>query len=1158
MGRFACGLFLGLGVQVLLAQSSGVIHGIVVDPQGAVIAGAKVSAIDEDKAIVVRETTTGTDGAFRLLPLLRGTYKVRIEMSAFKVYERSGLVLDPNQIMNLGEIVMQVGGVTEAVTVTAAAPVIETSTGQKSYVISAEEVNELSVNGRDFTSLMKNLPGVTTSDESDFSLSFNSTTGFNVNGLRNTMNNVMLDGAINTDVGANDGQYTAPSLDSVGEFKVQTSVFAAEHGRNAGVLLQATTKSGTKQFRGTLYEFFRNDALDANRFFNNLAGLPTPPVRFNQFGGNLGGPIYWPNFSTRKQPRLFFFVNLEATRGSRPVPGQTNYVDTWHPDLLQGDFRRLLRFNAAGQPSVIAGTNINTGAIIIPGTMTRNTAGNVTGGQPFPDNIVPKSMWSRNAEAFLYVINRLDHTKGIPVPGRANNPELVRIFFKNNYELKKFQKLSRVDLTISPRNSLFWRWVDDSQRETQPRGIFGFTDYPVYPTYRKKPGASWAWNLVSVVSSRMTNEFSFAYNHLTQLMDIDEKAPKSAYDRDAAGFTFKELFPEANLRNKFPRFSCGTGCGLANILASGWMTEARTFAWTDNLTRVQGAHQFKTGIFVNMNQNGQGPTWTDAININFGPNTLMVNDSNQTLANLLLGNYYSITQTEKMYYGGLRFFGIEFYGQDSWRVGRRLSLELGARYVYLGPTYTRGNLLARYFDPERYDPAKAVSIQTAAGLGQGRIIPGSGDPFNGIIEENTLGVPSGYVKHRKNQVSPRFGFAWDPFGSGKTSVRGGFGIFWERIRQGNYFSALGNPPLNYTPTIYNGKVDEISPALVAGGVRFPVSVTAMDKEGKIPTVYSWSFGVQRQLPFRMSLDASYVGNVARHLQYVRDINQLPLGTTVNTTILQQANNQQNAIRPYRGYTSINFTDCGASSNYHSLQARVSRRFTKALTMNINYTWSKAITDAESDGQTLLYYLDRKSERATASYDRTQTLSVNYVYMLPAFGSKLSRSYLVRGALNGWQVSGISRFWTGMPLTIRINGNPGTLGSTTIRADYVGDGAGDIIPAERDYTQWFNPYVFARPQNGQLGNTGRGIVRGPGVNNFDISLFKNFRLAERRNIQFRLETFNTFNHTQWFAVNTTLNVPNPGQVVSRNNVGTGAQVTTTRDPRNVQLSIKLYF
>ncbi len=1080
-------------------------------------------------------------------------------MPSFRTLERSNLVLDPNQIMNLGQVTMQVGGVTESVTVTAAAPVIETSTGQKSYVISSEEVNELSVNGRDFTSLMKNLPGVATSGESDFSLSFNSTTNFNVNGLRASMNNVTLDGAINTDVGGNDGQYTAPSLDAVGEFKVQTSVFAAEHGRNAGVLLSATTKSGTKKFRGTLYEFLRNDALDANKFFNNLAGVTTPKVRFNQFGGNIGGPIYVPGLSSRQHTRLFFFLNLEGTRGSRPAPGQTNYVDTWHPDLLQGDFRRLLRFNATtGAPSVISGTTINTGAVLIPGTVVRNTAGNIIGGQPFPDNIVPKSMWSKNADAFLNVINRLDHTKGIPVPGRAANPELVRIYFDNNYELEKLQKLARVDYNLSPRNNFYWRWVDDSQRESQPRGIFGFTDFPIYRTYRKKPGSSWSWNLISVINSTITNEFTFAYNHVTQAADIDESAPKSSYDRDAAGFKFQELYPAANLRNKFPRFSCGSGCGLSNIFPSGWQTEARTFAWSDNLTKMLRNHQFKTGVFVNMNQNGQGPTWTDAININFGTSTLMPNDSNQTMANLLMGNYYTISQTEKVYYGGLRFFGAEFYGQDSWRVGRRLTLELGARYVYLGPTYTRGDLVARYFDPLRYDPKQAVSIQTASGLGQGRIAAGSGNPFNGIVEENSSGIPSGFVKHRKNQVSPRFGFAWDPSGNGKTSVRGGFGIFWERFVQGTYFSSLGNPPLNYTPTLYNGKIDEISPSLVAGGVRFPVGVTAMNQEGKIPTVYSWSFGVQRQLASNISLDAAYVGNVARHLLYVRDLNQIPLGSTVNTSILRDANNQQNAIRPYLGYTNVNYTDFGASSNYHSLQLRVSRRFSKSLTINGNYTWSKVITDAESDGQALLYYMDRNTERATASYDRTQTLSVNYVYNLPNLGTRVSRSPIVRHALNGWEMSGVSRFWTGLPLTIRANGNPGTLGSTTIRADYVGGMAGDTVPENRDYTMWYNPYVFARPRDATLGNTGRGIIRGPGVNNFDLSLFKNFRLAERRSVQFRFETFNTLNHTQWFAVNTTLSAPNPGQVIAPNIVGTAGQVTTTRDPRNVQLSLKLYF
>ncbi len=310
---------------------TGTIRGVVVDAQGGVIGNTKVSAFDEAKQLVVRETTSAEDGSFQLQPLQRGTYTVKAENSGFKALERKGLVLDPYQVMNLGRLTLELGEITQSVTVEAQVPLIETSSALKSFTIDSQQVRELSLNGRDFQSLIRTLPGVVSNDRSDFRLAFNNTDAFNVNGLRGSANNVYLDGSINTDVGANDGQYTQISLDAVGEFKVQTSAFNAEYGRNPGVLLSITTRSGGSQFHGTAYEFLRNNALDARQPFDTTG--TTPKLRFNQFGGNIGGPIL--------KRGLFFFFNYEGTRATRPLGNNTR--DLPHPDLLNGDFRRLLR-----------------------------------------------------------------------------------------------------------------------------------------------------------------------------------------------------------------------------------------------------------------------------------------------------------------------------------------------------------------------------------------------------------------------------------------------------------------------------------------------------------------------------------------------------------------------------------------------------------------------------------------------------------------------------------------------------------------------------------------------------------------------------------------------------------------------------------------------
>src|SRR5262249_18482296 len=464
-------------------------------------------------------------------------------------------------------------------------------------------------------------------------------------------------------------------------------------------------------------------------------------------------------------------------------------------------------------------------------------------------------------------------------------------------------------------------------------------------------------------------------------------------------------------------------------------------------------------------------------------------------------------------------------------------------------------------DPTAYDPAKAVQIQTGAGLTRGSIIPGSGDPFNGIVQEGS-GIPAGFSEHRKNQVSPRFGFAWDPLGDGKTSVRGGFCTFFERYRQNvANFDGLGNPPLAYTPNLFAGSINDLSPALIAGGTRFPVSVQSPDKNGKIPTVYSWSIGVQRQLPAKMALDVAYEGNTVRHLIYQKNINQLPLGTTTGpSNPLPGANGVQDAVRPFKGYQSVQIQENGASSNFHSLQTRLSRRFSSRLTANVNYTWSKAISevDADDNGAGNRYFLDRRRDRGPATFDRTHVLNIDYVYNLPDLGSRSFNNAFGRGLLDGWEISGITRFQSGLPLTVTSNGNPGTLGGA-VRADYLG---GPVYPSTRSPLQWFNPLVFGRPQDGTLGNAGRGILRGPRINNWDISLFKNTRVRERLNMQLRLEAFNALNHTQFFGVNTGINVPGTAATgplpVTAASRGTTGQITSTRDQRQIQLSLKMIF
>ena len=956
--------------------------------------------------------------------------------------------------------------------------------------------------------------------------------------------------------------------------------YNAEYGRSPGVNIQINTKSGTKQFHGTVYEFNRNDFYDANNYDRNRAGNPIAKLRFNQFGANIGGPVLVPKFSSGDHKKLFFFYNYEGTRATRPNNAPTTNrgaYDIPAPAQLTGDFSSLYKAGNITYKDA-NGNTVNTpyqnGQIFRPGTITYDTNGNIKSGVPYAGNILPSAQFSKQAPAWQKLLGRA-YTFG-PFAPLSGDPSQVEVSFQDAYQFKKDQNAARIDYNASEKLNMFFRWVNDSQRESQQFGIFGYNSFPVLPEFREKPGASWAFGINSIITPSLTNEAIFQFNHLTQRVDVD--TPSANYDQGALGFSFQQLYPGTNLRNKYPQFNAGGF--FDNTFAPGWHSEGRTLGITDTLAKTIGSHTFKTGGFVNEVKSGQQPSFTEAANFNFGSGQSNINDTGNPVANLLLGNYQSVSQSNGIYFGSFKFWQWEIFAQDTWRVSPRLTLDYGLRYAYLGPTYTYGKYLQNYFDPSRYDPSKAAVIQTAAGPTQGSIL--SGDPFNGMVQEGTNGIPAGLAQHRYNNFQPRVGFAYDVFGDGKTALRGGAGIFNERIRQNNQsFDGLGNPPLSYTPTLFNGNIDNLSPALLATGTRFPVGINGFDKAGQIPTYYGYNLGIQQQLPGNVIFSATYVGNTGRHEQYSYNLNTLPVGAAnaivpgTGKSLLQNANNQSAAIVPYKGYTSIFYTKYGATSNYNGLQTQIQRRFSRNLVITADYTFSKTIdlTDDDDNINELIDAYNPKRDRAVAGWDRTNVFNLNYVYTAPDFRG---HSFLFRSALGGWELAGITRYWSGTPFSMFANGNPGTLGpgqlntasnsSAAVYADYNPQAGAPLYT--RTYTQYINPFLFSRPQDNQLGNTSRNQFRGPGIANWNISLYKNFIFNESTRLQLRLETFNTFNHTQFATVQNSINVPNPGNVPTApqivNGVSTGGTVGNSGavgslyDPRNIQIAGKFYF
>jgi Carboxypeptidase regulatory-like domain/TonB-dependent Receptor Plug Domain len=1190
-----------------LHAQTGTITGTVVDAAGAVIPNAQVQIVDQGTGTLIRSATTDASGTFRALNLIPGTYNIKVTVPGMKELDKNGMVLDVDQTLGLGQLQMSVGEATQTVTISAQTPLIDTVSSNNSAVVSQRQVTEQPLNGRDFESLLTTLPGVVTNNTSQFRLVFNQTNDFYVNGMRGTTNNFFLDGVINTDTGANDGEYTNLSIDAVGEFKTLTGNFNAEYGRSPGVMMLVTTKSGTNQFHGTVWEFNRNTDFDANSWFNNHSGTPRSILRFNQFGGNIGGFIPIPKISPRDNKKAFFFFNYEGTRASRPN-GNPFYTMPL-PSMLgigtpngQADLSPIYRpgnmcdFNGTSTCTPIHDTNgnlVRNGQVFVPGTVKYDSIGEVLTGTPYAGNIIPASQFSSQYAAMIkYFTPGYRGTFNHPIYPNGFGDE-QQINFQDTYTFYKNQYVARVDYNFGPKANAFFRYVDDRQQESQGYGIFSGNSFPVLPQYRKKPGKSYAWSLVNVISPSLTNEATVGWLHLTQVVDIVPGTNPATYEKTALGFSFSDLYPATNTHNLAPNINTGDGYINISPFPSGWTSTGNTVVATDDVTKILGNHVIKFGLFGDLNENGQEGTWQENPAINFGASNQNSNNSNSGIANTLLGNYTTVQQTNLYAFGHFHFFQYEGYVQDTWKVTPRLTLDYGLRYEFIGPTYTVAPYHQYYFEPKAYNPAQAVSINTAPNVPgqtptQGSIIPGSGNPYNGMIQEGTNGLPKGGLNFRWNNFGPRLGFAYDVFGDGRTALRGGFGIFYERYQQNVFnFGGISNPPLVYTPIIYGGNIGNISPGLVNGAPLRPASgVLSSDRPGNIPTTYGYNLGLQRELPYKMAFDMSYVGNAARHLLYNQQLEQLPLGYTTSTPILSTVNNVTQAILPYKGYSSIYFNRFGAGSAYNALQVKVMRRFSDRFTFNADYTWSKAIDldDVDNDQNAFPDYTQLKKFYAPAGFDRRNTFNFQYVYNLPDF-KRFNKA--VQLSAGGWEFSGVTQFWSGTPCLSSSNptndtcdlfssGNLGTGGGNQspsaqqtgnqfgghIRPDY--NGSGPIlanhthnVPAGQ-FPMWYNPSVFSSPANGSFGNFHRNSIYGPGVANWNMSLFKNFNFTERLRMQLRFEAYNVFNHTQWATLNNGLSAPTPGTPFSGKNAGSSGQINNVRDPRELQLGGKFYF
>ncbi len=1133
-------LLLTLMAPRIMAQSQN-ISGTVIDTSGAVIPDATVKINDVAKGGTARQTTTDMTGRFRAIDIQPGRYLISIEKDGFKKAEVT-VTLDVNSKLDVGQVKLDVGNVSEAVSVSAeSTPLITTNTADKAYLVDKTQMSELPMNGRNFTSLMNTVPGMTSAAQSDFNVNFNDVSQFHSLGGRGSENNFYLDGSPNIDVGDNQSQYTQASIDTIAEFRVLQSGFNAEYGRNSGMVISVQTKSGSNKFHGTAYEYFRNNALDAKCVLCNTL---QPQLRYNQFGGNISGWVPIPKVSTRQDKRLFFFYNREMTRRNLP---SSSYADVPNATILGGNFSPwLLSTNMQYAPQ------FKNGTVFEPGTITRDGAGNITNGTPYPNNTVPQSVWNPMSSALLKIYTGIPGYTSLPA---APNPGYVRYYYNNPDNLVKNQDMLRMDYAVNSKMNAFFRWVNDYQKETVQNGIWTGEPFPIQPQTRPKPGSSWSWNLVSTFTPSLASETILSYNHQSQSLSIVGDNP---LNRTTLGANWTQLYPQTNITNSVQDVTTNSGYGFS-LGDPGWHNTGKDYGLTENLSWVYGSHTFKFGMYYNRDFKTQTGNWGLEGSINFSSSSSMPQDTGNGIANMMLGNFNNFSQASGHIYPWFRFWELDGYAQDSWKVSQRMTVEYGIRIVHMLPTYTQvrggtpggeGTWTLYSVDLSKYDTSKRPTIN----LSNGYIV---GAPLTaltplGLICDPCSGVDPGFSP-AKTFAEPRVGVAYDLFGDGKMAVRGGIGMFNERLRQNNFnFGAGAQWPNLVSGNVYNGNVSSIDTSGV-GNPSAPIQppgMTVWPTNNTMPSIYSWYAGVQRQLPAKFALDISYSGNHAVHLMDQRQVNAVAAGTFLsNPNLLPSVNYYSSALLPYLGWGGLNAVETNAYSRYNAVMFRLSRRFANSFSMNFNYTRSNIKDIVDNDSDSINNPFNIAQNYANAGYDQPNVETVDFVYLLP---KTTMANPIAKQVINGWELSGMFRAQSGMPINITSNGNLAGVNAGSQYPNLTGDPY-----AGQNSFQWLNPAAFTRPADGTYGNLGRNALRMPGIRNMDVNLVKNFNFTETVKVQFRCEVFNLFNHAEVWGLNTGFSGDNPGSAISASDANFG-QASTYRDARTLQLALRFSF
>ncbi len=1175
-GLWIFGILLALLSQTASAQTSptATIVGTVIDQSASIVPNVKITATEVSTGIAHGAETNAT-GQYVLPALQIGTYVVRVEAPGFKTEERKDIVLNIGDRIR-EDFTLQVGAAQETVTVSDTGIKLQTESGEVSNLITGQQLTQLESNGRSLYSLANQTTGAS-SLQMDFQVPtpMGGDSSISFNGMRISHNIFTLDGGETDDRGGGGSSIVMPSIDALDEFRQLTSNYSAQYGLSSAATIASVVKSGKRNFHASAWWFGRNDAFNARGYFNpqfNANGThnKVAKLRFNLWGFNVGGPVALHGGGN---PKTFFFYNMEwrnLIQGNNFNVGAP-FTSTYGGNLSQAISSGLVAsIHAPYDCQVSTATQAAFAAAGQPLSHCNN--GSTTGGTAvaFNNNTIPTSLLNANAQTLLKAGIFPAPNSGARFVGPANAPTNVR------------EEIVRMDHTFSEKFSIFGHYIAEQVSQTDLPTRWSGGNLPTVgdtfgnPSYSAVVGATYA------ISSTLLNESHFTYggNRINMLPIGLSTIP--------SGFSSNRIFNGQTTVPPNIALNSQTGSNFNNNW-NPWINSADSYGISDDLSWMKGRHQFKFGVswlyFLKAQPLQVSTQGAFGFNGNF---------TGYDFADFLLGfsNSYTESALKDTRHWDSQSWGL--YVQDDWRATPRLTLNLGLRWDGIPHTYEANHQHANFY-PNLYNPANAPVFVTGnanqispsspgLGVSPNPTLQGYQFYLNGIgIGGVTPGAPNGLVDNHWLTFGPRIGFAYDVSGLGKTILRGGFGIMYERIQGNDMYQSGANVPFSSSVTLNNVSLTNPHQNVQNGSVitapPLPIvvpSITALNNQKyKPPMSYQYSLGVQQSLASQTMLSMTYVGNVNRYQSDGVNINLPPYS---QLTSLVASSGSYNTALPYLGYHAIVMDQNEANSDYNSLQVQLSSKLRNQLTANVGYTYSKAMdatTGTGGDGLDLDTvsnpYLGWTYDRGPSIFDRTHVAFANFIYTMPFF-TKSSNS-LMRVGLGGWQLSGIVSMQTGAPVNLGVsNGNSAfnisssvcsVVPNCAVRPNLTGrisyPKSRTTLSSGNNTKQWFDPTAFAPAflpgtTYSTFGNLAHNALRAPGRDNWNMALYKHFNFAEHHYIELRAESYNTWNHTQ-FSASTVGGGASSGLGSSLNGTDFG-KISSAFDPRVFQFGAKV--